>query len=118
MQKESKAKEFRTSSLRAIATEEHSEVKTTEKLKKSSSPLLDQYSLDEIISIKVSRFIDQVAPYYPENIHGLIMAKAEKPVIEEILKRTGGNQLQASKILGINRNTLRKKIKTYKILGY
>ncbi|MDD9951676.1 MAG: Fis family transcriptional regulator [Zetaproteobacteria bacterium] len=90
----------------------------TKSMSKPNASLLDQYSLDEIIAVKISRFIDQIAPYYPENVHGLIMSKAEKPLLEEILKRTGGNQLQAARILGINRNTLRKKIKTYKLLGY
>ena len=34
----------------------------------------------------------------------------EKPLIERTLEKTGGNQLQAAALLGINRNTLRKKI--------
>jgi Fis family transcriptional regulator len=37
----------------------------------------------------------------------------EKPLLVQILRRVGGNQVQAAKILGINRNTLRKKIKQY-----
>jgi two-component system nitrogen regulation response regulator GlnG len=35
----------------------------------------------------------------------------EKPLIETTLKRTGGNQIRAAAVLGINRNTLRTKIK-------
>ena len=34
----------------------------------------------------------------------------EKPLIEVVLERVGGNQLHAARMLGINRNTLRKKI--------
>jgi Fis family transcriptional regulator len=41
------------------------------------------------------------------------MKKVEKPLLGQILRRTGGNQVHASKILGINRNTLRKKMKLY-----
>jgi DNA-binding protein Fis len=41
------------------------------------------------------------------------MSKVEKPLLVQILRRVGGNQVQAAKILGINRNTLRKKIKQY-----
>jgi Fis family transcriptional regulator len=41
------------------------------------------------------------------------MSKVEKPLLIQILRRVGGNQVQAAKILGINRNTLRKKIKLY-----
>ena len=35
----------------------------------------------------------------------------EKPLIEHVLERTEGNQLKAAKILGMNRNTMRAKIK-------
>jgi len=40
-----------------------------------------------------------------------ILEVIEKPLIENILKRTDGNQLKAARILGINRNTIRAKIK-------
>lgn len=40
-----------------------------------------------------------------------ILEAVEKPMIEHILERTEGNQLMASRILGINRNTMRAKIK-------
>lgn len=40
-----------------------------------------------------------------------VLSEIEKPLIEHILGRTGGNQLKAAKILGINRNTMRSKIK-------
>jgi len=40
-----------------------------------------------------------------------VIEAIEKPLIEHILDRTDGNQLKAAKILGINRNTIRSKIK-------
>ena len=40
-----------------------------------------------------------------------VLAEIEKPLIEHILERTEGNQVKAAKILGINRNTMRAKIK-------
>ena len=46
-------------------------------------------------------------------LHDLIVSGVEKPLIEMVLNETGGNQTQAVSILGINRNTLRKKIKEY-----
>ena len=74
---------------------------------------LDEFSLEAIVEHKIARFLDQIGMYYPENLHSLIMKKVEKPLLAQILKRTGGNQVHASKILGINRNTLRKKMKMY-----
>jgi len=47
----------------------------------------------------------------PEGLlHARAIAAFEKPLIEHALKRTRGNQLRAAKVLGINRNTLRKRI--------
>ncbi len=40
-----------------------------------------------------------------------ILDIVEKPIIENILERTDGNQIKAARILGINRNTMRSKIK-------
>ena len=74
---------------------------------------LDKHSFESVVEAKIARFLDQIGTYYPENLYKLIMNKAEKPLLHQILKRTGGNQVHAAKILGINRNTLRKKIKFY-----
>ena len=76
---------------------------------------LDSYSLESIVELKISRFLDQIGTYYPESLHALIMRKSEKPLLSQILRRTGGNQVHAARILGINRNTLRKKMKVYGI---
>ncbi len=76
-------------------------------------PFLDGFSIEDIIEVKISRFLDQIGTFYPENLHDLIMGKVEKPLLAQILRRVGGNQVHASKILGINRNTLRKKIRMY-----
>ncbi|MBP6218031.1 MAG: hypothetical protein KA436_05550 [Oligoflexales bacterium] len=77
---------------------------------------LDSYSLESIVELKIARFLDQVGSYHPEDLYDMIIKKAEKPLLNQILKRTAGNQVQASKILGINRNTLRKKMKIYNLL--
>lgn len=45
------------------------------------------------------------------NVHRAVLEAVEKPLIEHTLERTDGNQLKAAKILGINRNTMRAKIK-------
>ena len=74
---------------------------------------LDAYSLEAVVDSKLSRFLDQIGTFYPENLHDLIIKKVEKPLLAQILKRTGHNQVHAARILGINRNTLRKKMKMY-----
>lgn len=77
---------------------------------------LDKHSIEDVVELKISRFLDQIGGFYPDNVHELIMSKIERPLLKQILHRVGGNQVQASKVLGINRNTLRKKMKMYGLL--
>ena len=48
-------------------------------------------------------------------LYDRILKEIEKPLIELSLASTNGNQIQASKLLGLNRNTLRKKIKELEV---
>lgn len=49
------------------------------------------------------------------NLYSVVVSEVERPLIQEVLKATGGNQSKTAEILGINRNTLRKKIDTHKL---
>ncbi|MCL4141320.1 UNVERIFIED_CONTAM: hypothetical protein GTU68_021016 [Idotea baltica] len=46
----------------------------------------------------------------------MILAEVEAPLLRATLAHTQGNQCRASEILGINRGTLRKKLKTYGLI--
>jgi two-component system nitrogen regulation response regulator GlnG len=46
----------------------------------------------------------------PDGVYDRLLAEVERPLISACLEATGGNQLKAAKLLGINRNTLRKKL--------
>ena len=72
-------------------------------------------SLEEIVRLKLREYFRQTGDVEPSDLYALILERVERPLIELTLERTGGNQLQAAAILGINRNTLRKKISTLKI---
>jgi Fis family transcriptional regulator len=51
------------------------------------------------------------------DLYQLVLGEVEKPLFSAVLKYTNGNQSEAAEILGINRGTLRKKLKSYKLTG-
>jgi len=51
----------------------------------------------------------------PGTVYDMVLACVERPLIETVLYHTEGNQTRASELLGLNRNTLRKKMQIYKI---
>jgi DNA-binding protein Fis len=61
---------------------------------------------DKVIEIEDSLFNEKKGVLYKSVVEAI-----EKPLIEHTLQRTDGNQLKAARFLGLNRNTLRAKIK-------
>jgi Fis family transcriptional regulator, factor for inversion stimulation protein len=49
------------------------------------------------------------------NVYGMVLHCVERPILQVVLDRAGGNQSRAAEILGINRNTLRKKMQQHGI---
>lgn len=49
----------------------------------------------------------------PTDLYRMVLEEVEKPLFEHVLNYSGGNQSLAAKVLGINRGTLRKKLKHY-----
>jgi two-component system nitrogen regulation response regulator GlnG len=71
---------------------------------------VDQLSLEEIIRHKLEDYFRRMEGVDVDNLYSLVIERIERPLIELTLKKTKGNQIKAADILGINRNTLRKKI--------
>ncbi len=51
----------------------------------------------------------------PHAIYDMVLNCIEKPLLEYIMQKVGGNQSKAAEVLSINRNTLRKKLQQYNI---
>ena len=45
----------------------------------------------------------------PGRVYRAVMARMELPLLRHVLELSGGNQLRAARLLGVNRNTLRKR---------
>ena len=52
----------------------------------------------------------------PGDLYALVIGEVERPLFKAVLDFTDGNQSQAAGILGINRGTLRKKLRTYSLI--
>jgi DNA-binding NtrC family response regulator len=72
-------------------------------------------SIKEFLEEKLNRYLKEMTKLENCNLYDTVLSEVEKSLIAIVLKETGGNQLRAAKTLGINRNTLRTKIKEYKI---
>jgi len=70
--------------------------------------------IEDWLDKKIKKYISKLNGH-EGNLHNLVLLGIEKPLIKIVLKEVKGNQVQASNILGINRNTLRKKITQYNI---
>jgi DNA-binding protein Fis len=66
-------------------------------------------SLARVVAGAVPMMVDQLAGTHPRRVYREAMAMMERPLLLHALSLTGGNQLRAARLLGVNRNTLRKR---------
>ncbi len=52
----------------------------------------------------------------PGDLYDLVIGEVERPLLKAVMDYTQGNQSQAASVLGINRGTLRKKLRTYSLI--
>jgi two-component system nitrogen regulation response regulator GlnG len=72
-------------------------------------------SLEEIIEKKMVECVRGLRGHASANLHSLMVGLVEKPLLRAVMRETKGNQVRAAQLLGINRNTLRKKLKEHGI---
>jgi len=69
-----------------------------------------EFSLEDYLEFKLGDFVKGMKNGSARNLHPMLIRAVERPLISLALKETNGNQIQAAHLLGMNRNTLRKKI--------
>jgi two-component system nitrogen regulation response regulator GlnG len=67
-------------------------------------------SLEDYLDWKMGDFVKGMRNGSGRNLHPMLISAIERPLIARALQETKGNQIQAAELLGLNRNTLRKKI--------
>ncbi len=72
-------------------------------------------ALEDYIESKFGEFVRAMNANSAKSLQAILIQAVEGPLIQHALRETDGNQIQAARLLGMNRNTLRKKIEAYRI---
>lgn len=76
----------------------------------------DKFSIKSFLEQKIGCLLKDFENIKNSNLYETVIQEVEKALLILALNETGGNQLRAAKILGINRNTLNKKLKHYSLI--
>jgi two-component system nitrogen regulation response regulator GlnG len=71
---------------------------------------LEDLAFEEMVKSKLAGLLARIDGYPVHDLYEKVLARVERPLFDLVLAHTGGNQLKAAEILGLNRNTLRKKL--------
>ena len=74
-------------------------------------------SLRDAVTRSVRAYLAELDGQLSTDVYQMVLAEVEAPLLEEIMAYTRNNQTKASIMLGLNRGTLRKKLKQYNLLS-
>lgn len=73
-------------------------------------------TLEQAVVRNLEQYFADLGGAKPHALHEMVLQAVERPLLKFALERAGGNQSAAADLLGINRNTLRKKLTDYRIV--
>ena len=82
----------------------------------SSNGTLIDHSLKESTETALKEYFKTLNGSAPNDLYKLVINEVELPLMEAVMAFTNKNQSQAADILGINRSTLRKKLKLFELI--
>lgn len=74
-------------------------------------------NLRDAVTIAMQQYLKELDGQLATDVYPMVLAEIEAPLLTEIMKYTRNNQTKASIMLGLNRGTLRKKLKQYKLIA-
>jgi Fis family transcriptional regulator, factor for inversion stimulation protein len=74
-------------------------------------------NLREAVTASVRAYLAELDGQISTDVYQMVLAEIEAPLLEEIMAYTRNNQTKASIMLGLNRGTLRKKLKQYQLIS-
>ena len=72
-------------------------------------------TLEQCVLRSLEQYFSDLDGARPHALHGMVITAVERPLLQFAMARAGGNQSAAAELLGINRNTLRKKLQEYRL---
>ena len=72
--------------------------------------------LHDCVRRTLNRYFRDLDGQAPHAVYDMVLQSVEKPMLEVVMKQSGGNQSVAAEILGISRGTLRRKLTDYELL--
>ncbi len=79
----------------------------------NAQSLKQDQGLQDLVYSLVTRFLAENKSKNVENLYDMILSEVEPPLLQAVMEKRRGNQLQAAKMLGISRGTIRKKLQRY-----
>ena len=73
--------------------------------------------LRDLTEEALNRYFGDLNGHRPGDLYDLVLGEIEEPLFRTVMDYTQGNQSQAAEILGLNRATLRKKLRHYRLLA-
>ena len=71
---------------------------------------MSQNLIDDCVRRTLDQYFRDLGDQAPSDLHGLLVKSVERPLLQQVMSRAEGNQSLAAQWLGINRNTLRRKL--------
>jgi Fis family transcriptional regulator len=73
-------------------------------------------NIQDVVKKSLEKYFRDLGEQGPSNVYDMVILTVEKPILEAVMDRAEGNQSHAAEMLGINRNTLRKKLQQHGLL--
>jgi Fis family transcriptional regulator, factor for inversion stimulation protein len=77
---------------------------------------MSKHNIEQCVRQSLDSYFQDLDGSNPHDVYDMVIAIVEKPMLEVVLEQARGNQSLAAEYLGINRNTLRKKLQQHGLI--
>lgn len=77
---------------------------------------MSKNTIEECVARSLEKYFKDLGGETPHGLYDMVMQMVERPLLETVMREAAQNQSLASEMLGINRNTLRKKLQQHGLL--